>query len=175
MARSLNIEGHIPSAFQARVAGAKGLWIVDPTCPYDCTVTGEASPWLISVTPSQVKFDDHRLDGSSRRNADTEDRLTFEVVRHSKQLKTAALNTDIITLLEAQGVHRTVFAALLRRHLTTRLTEQKAAMGDRFAFRKWVHDNHPAIAKEDDASLVGCLPSARSDQMALLLDVSLPP
>lgn len=175
VARILNIDGHIPSAFQARIAGAKGVWIVDPRDTYDSLLPSDARSIFISITPSQVKFRSDPTDLERKADRDTEDRVTFEVLKYSSGVCSRTLNTELITILEAQGVPRATFESHLRRYLSAAIEEQKEVIRDRLLFRKWVYDKYSLIAKDDRAARSGSLPAARSDQMSLLLDAGFHP
>ncbi|KAI9791581.1 MAG: hypothetical protein M1816_003667 [Peltula sp. TS41687] len=169
IAKALNIEGSIPSAFQARIAGAKGLWIVDP-CenPYLSDPNDFSSP-RISISPSQVKFKNHPED--ERSECYDQARLTFEVVKYSKPLRSADINLDLIPILTAQGVPKSAFEKLLSDHLSHLVRELQAAVSDGCVFRKWIHDHYfPASHdRESDASR-GDLPARKLDQIIMLLE-----
>lgn len=72
---------YIPSAFQFRLGGAKGMVVQDPT------IEGK----LVRLRPSQVKFD-------AREN------LTFDVQSTSASPKPMFLNRPLISLMEFLGV-----------------------------------------------------------------------
>ena len=66
-------QGHMPSAFQGRIGGAKGLWSVDP----DSSSGRDQSIW-IEINKSQKKFEPHPEDGDEGRY--DSHRLTFDLV-----------------------------------------------------------------------------------------------
>ncbi|KAG2139006.1 RdRP-domain-containing protein [Suillus clintonianus] len=72
---------HVPSAFQFRLGGAKGMVVQDPT------IQGK----LVRFRPSQIKFD-------AREN------LTFDVQSTSAEPKLMFLNRPLISLMEFLGV-----------------------------------------------------------------------
>jgi hypothetical protein len=72
---------YVPSAFQFRLGGAKGMVVQDPT------IQGK----LVRLRPSQVKFD-------AREN------LTFDVQSTSSEPKPMFLNRPLISLMEFLGV-----------------------------------------------------------------------
>ena len=96
------------------------------------------------------------------------------MLKYSSGVCSRTLNTELITILEAQGVPRATFESHLRRYLSAAIEEQKEVIRDRLLFRKWVYDKYSSIAKDDRAARSGSLPAARSDQMSLLLDVGSP-
>lgn len=72
---------HIPSAFQFRLGGAKGMVVQDPT------IQGK----IVRLRPSQIKFD-------------APENLTFDVQSTSAEPKPMFLNRPLISLLEFLGV-----------------------------------------------------------------------
>lgn len=165
----LKIEGYFPSAFQARIAGAKGLWIVDPCGnPY----LNNMNEHRITISPAQVKFKNHPEDRGSWGGYDPH-RLTFEVVAHSKPLKPGILNLDLISILQTQGVPESAFTKLLTEYLSDRVNELESAVKDGCDFRKWIHDNyHSKAYDEADDTYKGSLPIRVFDKIILLLEVS---
>ncbi|KAI9027116.1 RNA dependent RNA polymerase-domain-containing protein [Phycomyces nitens] len=85
---------HVPSAFQFRLAGAKGV----------LTVANGLSGRKVKMRPSQIKFDS--------------DHLVLEVIRFSTSIP-AYLNKQIITILSALGVKDEVFMTLMDDMLKT--------------------------------------------------------
>ncbi|KAG2157651.1 RdRP-domain-containing protein [Suillus bovinus] len=72
---------HVPSAFQFRLGGAKGMVVQDPTIP------GK----LVRLRPSQIKFD-------------APENLTFDVQSTSAEPIPVFLNRPLISLMEFLGV-----------------------------------------------------------------------
>ncbi|KAG2348348.1 RdRP-domain-containing protein [Suillus weaverae] len=72
---------HVPSAFQFRLGGAKGMVVQDPT------IQGK----LVRLRPSQIKFDAH-------------ENLTFDVQSTSAEPIPVFLNRPLISLMEFLGV-----------------------------------------------------------------------
>jgi hypothetical protein len=118
----------MPSAFQARIGNAKGLWIVHRSD------RANKERW-IETYPSQRKWEMHP------ENIDVELR-TFEVISHSKRLCQAVLNTQFLSLLEAHGPSPTqmqdAIESQLRNGLSYKFDLQKAAMEDSKSLRKWI-------------------------------------
>jgi len=73
---------NVPSAFQFRLGGAKGMVVQDPTIP------GK----LVCFRPSQIKFD-------------AKENLTFDVQSTSARPKAMFLNRPLIVLMEFLGVN----------------------------------------------------------------------
>lgn len=97
----LNGSGPRPSLFQARIGPWKGTWFVVPS-----TRLEDRDDVWIEVTPSQRKFRRHSEDYYPA-VCDPE-RLTFEVLKWSKNPDTSCINRDFIPILADRGVPRPV-------------------------------------------------------------------
>jgi hypothetical protein len=104
---SLGITGNTPSAFQGRIAGAKGLWMVDR---HDSDVSTDSDVW-IQISDSQLKISPHP---QLWQEPIDEEKLTFEVVKWSKPLHTVDLNTQLLAILEHGGRVKKYIADLTR-------------------------------------------------------------
>ena len=135
VANKLNLNGNVPSAFQGRIGGAKGVWMVD--------ARGERSPryqdevW-IEITDSQLKFEGHEVD----KKKPDHNRVTFEVNKYSKTLTSRGLNFQLIPILVDRGVPRHVFERLFREDLTTKVGALESAMDDGLRLRQWNQENN---------------------------------
>ncbi|KAE8352769.1 RNA dependent RNA polymerase-domain-containing protein [Aspergillus coremiiformis] len=104
---SLGITGVTPSAFQGRIAGAKGLWMVDK---HESSVSMGSDVW-IQISDSQLKIKPHP---QVWQDPVDEEKLTFEVVKWSKPLHTVDLNTQLLAILEHGGQVKEYIADLTR-------------------------------------------------------------
>jgi hypothetical protein len=97
----LGINGDIPSAFQGRIAGAKGLWMVDGERSKHRVFSenGGDDIW-IEISDSQLKIKPHPVDW---KDPVDEEKLTFEVVNWSKPLHPVDLNIQLLAILEYGG------------------------------------------------------------------------
>jgi len=97
----LGIRGDIPSAFQGRIAGAKGLWMVDSERSKHRVFSenGGDDIW-IEISDSQLKIKPHPIDW---KDPVDEEKLTFEVVNWSKPLHPVDLNIQLLNILEYGG------------------------------------------------------------------------
>lgn len=132
IADSLNLD-YTPSIFQGRIAGAKGVWMVDTL--NETIANGNEEHW-IEITDSQLKFEASGKDGY---HPDPE-RVTFEVHSYSRSLVQANLNFQLMPILAHRGVPFHVFSDLLEADLTARVAELEAAMESGLAIRKWNQD-----------------------------------
>jgi hypothetical protein len=106
---SLGISENTPSCFQGRIAGAKGLWMVDRhNSPIEA---GDRNFW-IQISDSQLKVKPHP---SCWPEEDTDDeQLTFEVSNWSKSLHPVELNMQLLNILEQGGQVREYVAEVMR-------------------------------------------------------------
>jgi hypothetical protein len=163
---------YIPSGFQARIGGAKGFWVVD--------VNDDSGRQWIEIYPSQTKWDRFpRVTDLPQYEAD---HRTFEVVSWVKPLKSAALNLQLIPLLEDRGKNRfsmrEAISSLLVKGLMYEIEVQRAAMESPQSFRKWVRDNNSGIEeriKHGQVPYVAGLPRSLEEQLNMLLDVGFDP
>lgn len=107
---SLGISGTTPSCFQARIAGAKGLWMVDRHQSH-LSVLGDDDIW-IQVSDSQLKIEPHPQNFQDPLD---DEQLTFEVVKWSKPLHPVKLNVQLLRTLEHGGGIKEYIAELTRK------------------------------------------------------------
>jgi hypothetical protein len=100
----LGIDGITPSTFQGRIAGAKGLWMVDRD-------RGDDERFWIEVSDSQLKVKPHPRDFFG--HVDKE-KITFEVASWSKPLRSSELNTQLLEVLNNRGQVRARVADIAR-------------------------------------------------------------
>lgn len=105
---SLGISGNTPSAFQGRIAGAKGLWMVDRHRSQIGGVDGDV--W-IQISDSQLKINPHPREW---KDPVDDDKLTFEVVKWSKPPHPVDLNIQLLAILDHGGHVKDYIADLAR-------------------------------------------------------------
>ncbi|KAI2793567.1 hypothetical protein POX_a00148 [Penicillium oxalicum] len=115
---NLGITGPTPSAFQGRIAGAKGLWMVDrhqssirSFCQVDI---GHANGIWIQISDTQLKIFPHPQDWAD--DYDPE-KLVFEVVKWSKPLNPVNLNIQLLVILAHRSNCRNYIAELTRKSI----------------------------------------------------------
>ena len=172
VAKKLGIQGHVPSAFQARIAGAKGMWIADPHRRPELSDSQNSNLYDISISPSQVKFKNHLSDRAGDQCPENHDRLTFEVIGYSMPLRSALISRDLLPILEDRGVDKSVFQKFLRDDIYRQVYELKEVVSDRHLLRKWNHDHGFLSRPEDKLASVGTLPRSKYEKVNTLLDVS---
>ncbi|KAL1851117.1 hypothetical protein Plec18170_006441 [Paecilomyces lecythidis] len=118
----LGISGSTPSCFQGRIAGAKGLWMVDR---HNSSLGAEDELW-IQISDSQLKIKPHprywQHLGSDR------EKLTFEVTNWSKPLHSVDLNIQLLNILDNRGDVKDYVAKLVREGIEEAHQEFTTAM-----------------------------------------------
>ncbi|KKK26701.1 hypothetical protein ARAM_001451 [Aspergillus rambellii] len=128
---SLGISGNTPSGFQGRIAGAKGLWMVDT---HQSQISADGDNVWIQISDSQLKIKPHPREWQG--SVDDE-QLTFEVVKWSKPLHPVDLNTQLLAILDHGGHVKGYIADLAR------LGIQTAAQG----FEEVLKANSPIVCR----------------------------
>lgn len=155
-------EGEPPSAVQGRIAGAKGLWIVD----YENKYVGVSNRgYWIEVSDSQLKIKPHPRDCL---DADRMQR-TFEVLKYAGECREGHLNTQLISILEDRGVPREVLKDALESDTKSFSNSLWDAMKDPKALRLWMQE-HSKASRSEAKRLLGSFPDGHREQMMLLLE-----
>ncbi|KAI5308589.1 hypothetical protein KEM55_005343, partial [Ascosphaera atra] len=126
--------GQVPAAFQARIAGAKGMWIVDRN---DSRHHEGSRGFWIEINESQLKIlpppckDDRELD---------DEQLTFGVVEWAKPLSPAELNRQVLNVLQHGGIRKDHVERMVKREVEAEYEELKAIVKPKKTFqtRKWL-------------------------------------
>ncbi|PWY90801.1 RNA-directed RNA polymerase [Aspergillus heteromorphus CBS 117.55] len=105
---SLGLTGNTPSSFQGRIAGAKGLWMVDR---HQSHISAGGDNIWIQISDSQLKIKPHPHEW---RGLVDDEQLTFEVVKWSKPLHPVDLNTQLLAILDHGGHVKEHIADLTR-------------------------------------------------------------
>ncbi|KAL8772812.1 MAG: hypothetical protein Q9209_002157 [Squamulea sp. 1 TL-2023] len=155
---ALNLD-YTPSIFQGRIAGAKGVWIIDALGE---SIGSNGDIW-IEITDSQLKFDDG---GKDNLHPDLE-RVTFEVLAFSRPLTEASLNFQLMTILVECKVPSKVFCDLLEADLTKKVADLEVAMQSGLAIRKWNQEVNPVSSERiaHGVEMQGGLPSALPEKI----------
>ena len=165
VAQKLNLS-QVPCAFQGRIGGAKGVWIVDSLGE---TLPQNSRGYWIEITDAQLKFEGHPTDRVFPDPA----RMTFEVHSWAKTPVPASLNFQLIPILLDRGVPRDVFMTLLEEDLTAKVRDLELAMDSGIALRKWNQDNYSVLeerVRNKGIEMVGGLPDSLSERINWLVE-----
>lgn len=162
-------EKSLPSAVQGRIAGAKGLWIVDYEWQGRHADISDRGYW-IEVSDTQLKIKPHPCD---RTDAD-ECLRTFEVLKFAGKCKPGHLNMQLITILEDRGVPRTVLAQALRTDTRAYSDSVRTAIEDPIALLLWMGENG-LYNPFDTLRVLGSFPVERRQQLRRLLESGFEP
>ncbi|KAI5305910.1 hypothetical protein KEM56_002889 [Ascosphaera pollenicola] len=124
---------HIPAAFQARISGAKGMWIVDKN---DARHPSARNFW-VEINESQLKIfpppseDERELD---------DEQLTFGVVKYFESLSPAELNVQALRVLQHGGIEKTHVGEMIKHEIDLAYQEFKEVVKPKKAIqtRKWL-------------------------------------
>lgn len=154
-----------PSAFQARIGGAKGIWIVDTTDDSD-------EDWL-EILPSQTKWKCSLKDRHHR---------IFEVVSWSKPLTAGELSMQLVPILENGAVNsdllRTTLKRILKETLNKEFNLSESVINEPLPLRSWINSTKLKTndrSKDNMVPFSGSLPTMMSDQAIFLLDSGFSP
>ena len=148
----------VPSIFQGRISGAKGVWIVVPSDTYNNNPHGRN--YWITISPSQLKIKPH----PRYRDADDETR-TFEISAYSKPLRPAALNTQLITILHNRGVKRDTIASRLQDYSKDYYDQlcKAVTLDSAPGVRAWLQRYHSST-RNHEITLTGSVPAQKTDK-----------
>ncbi|KMU83299.1 hypothetical protein CIHG_01081 [Coccidioides immitis H538.4] len=155
----LGLKEENPSCFQGRIAGAKGIWMVDGR---NIAFKGEE---CIQISGSQLKTKPHPSD--CRMMLD-DHQLTFEVVSWSKELRPVNLNVQLLMVLQHGGVQTDRLKNLVRCEMNTWYQEFKGIITNEIASRAWVQKQ--GLYEKRKTRRIDDFPTENVEQAILLLD-----
>lgn len=128
----LGITTATPSTFQGRIAGAKGLWMVDS---HQSSITGlNDDDFWIQISDSQLKIHPHPQECTDL--VDVE-KMTLEILDWSKSLRPVYLNVQILLIL-AHGGDVKEYIAKLTQDGMQRIYDD---------FMQVLHSNNPVVCR----------------------------
>ncbi|KAH9870156.1 hypothetical protein J1614_007078 [Plenodomus biglobosus] len=157
-----------PSAFQGRIRGAKGMWMVSAEAH---TRDQEHKDIWIEISDSQSKFEPHQEDEDDR--TFNTHRLTFNYVKHSFVNGRTDLHISFIPILANRGVERDVIAEFMIKHLDVERTLLLERLFDPVELHKWVMKQSSATSGV--ITWDAALPVTLSEKVKLLLEVGFTP
>lgn len=157
----------LPSVFQGRIGGAKGMWIVSGESfsrdPKDLEL------W-IQINDSQLKFKPHSEDLDLSDDQFDPIRLTFEVTNYSTAPAASELHISFIPILIDRGVPRDVIARLMTTRLDADRAELLNALADPARTYEWLHRNGAKTSFGLEALWNAALPVAQEEKIKLMLE-----
>ena len=159
--------GPVPSIFQARIGGCKGVWM----CNASTSTRNDNEIW-IEIASSQKKFEPHAEDRSD--TTFDNHRLTFEVVNYSRSLSPDRLHIDFLPILQDRKV---LFGSLARFVQEALEEEQKRlleAIENPVELHRWVFQRSQLgenARRRGDYRWKCGLPSFLGDRITFMLQV----
>jgi len=157
----------MPSAFQARIGGAKGLWTVHNDNNHPQYTDKVGRNWWLEINDSQLKI----------KYTDTDEfQRTFEVVKTSRPCTAAHLNIQLITILENRGVPRGCLDEVMLDEMAEYYNSLTEAMRKgRVELRRWRQMFHPSRSSMSEMGWCGEMPDDREDELDMLLEAGFEP
>ncbi|KAJ4373336.1 hypothetical protein N0V83_003630 [Neocucurbitaria cava] len=165
-ATGLNSRTPLPSAFQGRIAGAKGLWMISgETFSRD---RNDTDIW-IQISDSQLKFEPHDEDLSD----ETYDpiRLTFEVSNFSSGPSPSDLHISFIPIMIDRGVSKQIVADFMIDCLDADRSQLLDVLTDSARTYDWLYRNGSKSSNANsEISWQAGLPVSAEEKVKLLLE-----
>ncbi|KKY24179.1 putative rna-directed rna [Phaeomoniella chlamydospora] len=158
----LGIDG-IPSVFQGRVAGAKGVWMVEKDS--NCRRLSSRGFYLEVSDDSQLKIRPHPADTQELE----ESQRIFEVLKWSSPPRPGALTFQLLTILFDRGVSKVVLKELLESDISSIYDDLVSAKNDPLLLRAWLRSAH-SFTRSKDTEALGLWPAENIEQTVLLLE-----
>ncbi|KAG9191956.1 hypothetical protein G6011_10690 [Alternaria panax] len=155
--KATGVSGPLPSAFQGRIGGAKGLWMISAE---SFTKDPQHLKYWIKINRSQWKFHPP-LDQSHHHR-------TFEVSNYSSTPSPSELHISFIPILIDRGIKREVVAGLMKESLDTERSKLLELLPDPVKIYDWVHRN--GTKAQTEPSWQGALPISLEEKVKFMLE-----
>ncbi|KAF2259344.1 hypothetical protein CC78DRAFT_586077 [Lojkania enalia] len=153
----------LPSAFQARIGGAKGMWMVSAE---SYSKDQKHRDIWIEITESQLKFKPHPEDESDE-NFDPH-RLTFELCKYSSRPAPSDLHLSFIPIMVDRGVTKETIGGLMEKKLDFERDQLLSMLPNAVRMYHWVHKQNSREGQ--DIRWQAALPISLGDRVNLLLE-----
>ncbi|KAK7535212.1 RNA dependent RNA polymerase-domain-containing protein, partial [Phyllosticta citribraziliensis] len=160
--------GPLPSTFQGRIGGAKGMWSISAAS--DTQNPNDREIW-IEVTESQRKFWPHKDDRDD--SLYDPQRLTFDLHSITDQASSSKIYLSFFPILLDRGVPGETLTGLVGRYMDQERTKLVESSEDPVSLRKWVNDQNSTKEernREDDIRYQGAMPTSHHEKLVLLLE-----
>lgn len=161
----------MPSAFQGRIGGAKGMWMV--SAESYTRNPDDRSIWL-EITDSQKKFEPHPEDMSDHLPYDP-DRLTFELCAYSSQPDTSDLHVSFIPIMNDRGVPKEVLASFVTERLNLERSQLLEILPDPLKMYDWVFKQSSTAQNSEEIRWQAALPHTLPNKIKLLIESGFDP
>ncbi|KAF2395987.1 hypothetical protein EJ06DRAFT_252729 [Trichodelitschia bisporula] len=164
----LGMTGPLPSVMQARINGAKGVWI--RSAPADSTSPDHLDIW-IEINESQRKFKPHPEDDDPDKF--DPNRWTFETVTWERSALPSNLYVGFLPIFEERGVPHSAIEGLMNGLLNIDRQELLSAIKDPAALRCWLGKNFSLMEEKTragSAQMQSGWPSTYLERLILLLE-----
>lgn len=141
MCKILGITGVRPVAFQGRINGCKGVWVI--SAPYDTAEPKHQERW-IHMTESQCKVMPRDEDFT---NNCEPDRWSFELVKFTSPPKPSNLHLDFIPILHNRHVSRDTLQEVIESQLEMDFSAFLTSLDDPTSLRRWLHSEFSGMEK----------------------------
>lgn len=165
-----HVTGPLPSVFQGRIGGAKGLWIVSEE---SSTRDPEHLDIWIEISESQQKFPPHREDLDD----ETFDghRLTFELSNYSSLPGSSELHISFIPIMVDRGITVEAIAKCMKACLDDERTQLLKVLTEPERLYDWIHRNGSRASDGREINWQASLPSQLEEMFKLLLESGFDP
>ncbi|KAL9618121.1 MAG: hypothetical protein Q9160_007128 [Pyrenula sp. 1 TL-2023] len=153
---------NVPSVFQGRIAGAKGMWMVDSDEKFQKLSDRR---FAIEISDSQLKILPH----PQNCELDIEQR-TFEVTEWSRPPRPASLTTQFLTILRARGVPEEVLKDALLDETHSYFESLKESLSDPLLLRTWLQTVQHYARSPNGIRYLGSWPDDHHEQSIQLLE-----
>ncbi|KAH7044593.1 RNA dependent RNA polymerase-domain-containing protein [Macrophomina phaseolina] len=132
----------LPSTFQGRIGGAKGMWMISDSP--DTTDSRHLKVW-IQISDSQLKFKAHSEDQSESEY--DPHRLTFDLHSTTGTAGESSVYLSFFPILENRGVSAKALQKLFESHLDREREKILASVTNRVGLRTWLNQQN-SLAEE---------------------------
>lgn len=168
--KTLNKEGPLPSTFQGRIGGAKGMWMLSASPD---TQEAEDTKIWIEVSKSQLKFKPHPEDEDESDKFYDPHRLTFDLHSTTNTAEPSCVYLLFFPILQDRGVPPDSLKKLFEVHLDREREALLGAIENPVCLRKWVNEQN-ALGEErnrkGDILFQAGMPLQKQEKIVFLLE-----
>jgi hypothetical protein len=155
-----------PSAFQGRINGTKGIWII--SAPYETSDPFHEAVW-IEIRPSQLKVKPRKQDLDD--SLCEENRWCFDVKGYSRPPKMSHLHKDFLPVLEDRHVPSETILSIVKDGVHPPIDELREMMNDPAKLALWRQRCYPTVGEQQTSDEPG-IPQEPSRKAQLIVERS---